>query len=80
MVLHPEQQKKAQKAIDEYIGTERLPTFDDLGKIPYVEALCREVLRWRPVAPIGVGHYTNKDDEYKGYFIPANTTVIGNSW
>ncbi|KAF5335259.1 hypothetical protein D9758_016236 [Tetrapyrgos nigripes] len=80
MVLHPEKQKKAQEAIDVAIGQERLPDFSDEGKIPYIEALSREVLRWRPVAPTGVPHYTNKPDHYQGYYIPANCLVIGNSW
>ncbi|KAK7434477.1 hypothetical protein VKT23_020160 [Stygiomarasmius scandens] len=80
MVLHPEKQKKAQEAIDAAIGIDRLPDFSDEGKIPYIEALCREVLRWRPVAPTGIPHYTSKPDEYNGYYIPANSLVIGNSW
>lgn len=29
---------------------------------------------------VGVAHYTTSADTYRGYYIPANTIVIGNSW
>lgn len=29
---------------------------------------------------IGVPHLLTEDDEYKGYRIPAGTTVIANQW
>jgi cytochrome P450 len=62
------------------IGPDRLPSFEDEGKIPYVEALVMEALRWRPVTPLAVPHYTRSADIYKGYYIPANTIILGNSW
>ena len=45
MVLHPEQGKRAQGEIDRVVGTGQLPTFDDRGSLPYVEAFFRECLR-----------------------------------
>ncbi|KAF7357518.1 O-methylsterigmatocystin oxidoreductase [Mycena sanguinolenta] len=80
MVLHPEIQKKAQTEIDTAIGTDRLPEFKDRPSLPYVEALYREVMRWRPVTPLGVPHASAEDDIYDGYFIPKRTTVIVNIW
>ena len=53
MVLHPEVQVKAQAEIDNVIGRDRLPTFEDRPNLPYVDALVKEVLRWGPVAPMG---------------------------
>ena len=34
------------------IGTRRLPTFDDLGAIPYIDALIMEVQRRYPIVPL----------------------------
>lgn len=31
-------------------------------------------------AYLGLPHMATNDDEYNGYFIPAGTTVIGNTW
>ncbi|THH16031.1 hypothetical protein EW146_g4550 [Bondarzewia mesenterica] len=84
MVSHPEAQKKAQAEIDAVIGNDRLPNFDDENSLPYVNAVVKEVLRWRPVVPLvpadlaGVPHRVISDDVYKGYHIPAGSIVIGN--
>ncbi|KAF7374578.1 O-methylsterigmatocystin oxidoreductase [Mycena sanguinolenta] len=80
MALYPDIQKKAQTEIDIVIGTDRLPEFEDRPSLPFVEALYREVMRWKPVAPLGVAHASTADDVYNGYFIPKGTTVISNIW
>ena len=54
MLLHPDIQKRAQDELDSVIGRGRLPTFEDRPKLPFVDAVCKEVLRWRPVSPGGV--------------------------
>ena len=53
MMCFPEAQKKAQEEIDRVIGSDRLPSIADREQLPYVRALCWEVLRWRPIAPLG---------------------------
>jgi cytochrome P450 len=53
MALHPEVQRKAQTQIDEAIGANQLPDFDDRGRLPYVEAIMKELFRWRPPLPVG---------------------------
>lgn len=78
MTMYPEVQKKAQAAIDDVVGPGRLPDFEDT--VPYVEAVVREVLRWRPVTPLSVPHALTEDDVYKGYHIPAGSVVVGNAW
>ncbi|KAF8576043.1 cytochrome P450 [Ramaria rubella] len=80
MALFPEKQKKAQDEIDQIVGSERFPNIDDRSSLPYVDALINEVLRWHPIAPMGVAHRTAQDDYYNGYFIPAGSLVIPNTW
>ncbi|KAJ6559149.1 cytochrome P450 [Mycena vulgaris] len=80
MAVHPEVQKKARNEIDAVIGTHRLPEFEDRPSLPYVEALYREVMRWRPVVPLGLAHATSADDIYEGYFIPKGATVFSSIW
>ena len=53
LVLFPQVQRRAQAELDAVIGRDRLPTFDDRPRLPYIEALCKELLRWKMVAPIG---------------------------
>ncbi|KAH8879650.1 cytochrome P450 [Thozetella sp. PMI_491] len=79
MVLHPDIQAKAQKMIDEVIGPDRLPTFEDREKLPYIDNLVQETLRWCPVSPIGVPHRSLEDDIYNGMFIPKGSFVYANA-
>ena len=53
MVLHPDVQRKAQKQLDDVVGTDRLPEFKDIAFLPYVEAIVKELFRWHPVTPLG---------------------------
>ncbi|KAF4610328.1 hypothetical protein D9613_010451 [Agrocybe pediades] len=80
ILIHPEVQIKAQEELDRVVGHERLPEFADRPFLPYISAIVKEVLRWNPVAPLGLPHMSTQDDEFHGYFIPAGTIVVGNSW
>jgi cytochrome P450 len=51
-LLHPEIQKKAQEELDAVTMRERLPTFKDRPRLPFVDAICKEVTRWRPITPL----------------------------
>lgn len=80
MVLHPEVQKKAREEIDRVVGRGRLPDYTDRDSLPYISAVTKEVLRWNPVAPLGLPHMSTENDIFRGYFIPAGTLIMGNSW
>lgn len=80
MTLYPEVQRKAQEEIDNVVGTRRLPSFDDREKLPYVDAIVKEVLRWHPVAPLGLPHMTTDNDIFNGYLIPKGALIISNIW
>jgi cytochrome P450 len=56
MTKWPEIQKKAQKQIDEVVGEDRTPVWEDYDKLPYVAAIVKEAMRWRPVVPLGFPH------------------------
>jgi cytochrome P450 len=53
MTLHPDAQRKAQAELDVVIGSDSLPTLEDRSRLPYVNALVKEVFRWQPVTPLG---------------------------
>ncbi|KAI0772313.1 cytochrome P450 [Trametes elegans] len=80
MLMYPEIQRKAQAEVDKVIGRDRLPDFDDEASLPYVSAMVKEVLRWRPITPLAVPHRLTTDDVYNGYHLPAGSIVVGNSW
>ena len=56
LTLYPEVQKRAQVQIDSVISRDRLPTFEDRSRLPYIEAICKELLRWQMVLPLGASY------------------------
>jgi cytochrome P450 len=71
LMMYPAAQARAQCEIDTVIGRERLPEYSDRASLPYVTALCREVFRWNPVAPLGLPRSSVRDEIYNGWLIPA---------
>ena len=53
LTQYPEVRRRAQRELDTVLGRDRLPTFEDRPRLPYIDALCKEVLRWRMVVPLG---------------------------
>ena len=63
--------RKAQTELDEVVGPDRLPVFEDRERLPYLRALINETLRWRPIAVLGgTPHAVTADDEYNGMSVP----------
>ncbi|KAJ7104566.1 cytochrome P450 [Mycena crocata] len=86
MMLYPDVQVAAQTELDVIIGSDRLPELSDRAQLPYIDALCKEVLRWHVAAPTGVPHRTREDYIYdrgqgsKPLLIPRDALVITNIW
>ncbi|KAG6810033.1 hypothetical protein H0H92_013623, partial [Tricholoma furcatifolium] len=76
MILHPKVQQRAREELDSVVGTKRLPNFDDRPRLPYIEALLKEVLRWHPIGRIGIPHRAVQDDFYNGYLIPKGSIIL----
>jgi cytochrome P450 len=55
MLKHPEYLKRAQAELDSVLGAgpARFPTFEDRPKLPFVDALFSETMRWGVPVPLG---------------------------
>lgn len=76
IVRNPDVQRRAQAAIDAVVPRDRLPNLDDRPKIPYLDALIKELYRWASPLMIAIPHAVIQDDVYDGYFIPKGTNII----
>lgn len=79
---YPEWAKKARALLDDLCGAnaERLPSLSDKPNLPYITAVTKETLRWRPFLQSGVPHVLTRDDEYEGYKFPAGTEFSWNAY
>ncbi|KAI0001193.1 cytochrome P450 [Russula vinacea] len=82
MLEHPEYLKRAQAELDGVLGTgpTRFPTFEDRPKLPFVDALFSETMRWGVPVPLGLPHRVMRDDFYDGHFVPKGSLVFANIW
>lgn len=76
MILSPHSQKRAQDELDGLLGNHRLPNLQDRGRLPYTNALIKEVLRWWPIAPMGFPHVADQEIIYGCYRIPKGAYLI----
>lgn len=75
----PDAQAKAFQELQEVVGDSRVPTYDDLANLPYINACLKEILRLCPAPPWILRHFTDHDIMYKGYVIPKGTAIVGNT-
>ncbi|KAI8716515.1 hypothetical protein NCS52_00945600 [Fusarium sp. LHS14.1] len=80
LIQNPGFLKKAHAVLDEVVGHDRLPSFQDRPKLPLIDAAAHELMRWRPVAPGSVPRRADRDDHYKGIKIGKGTMVMANAW
>ena len=78
LVNYPEIQKKCQMELDLIVGTSRQVAWSDKDNLPLIEALIHEVMRLRPLAPVGLPHCANKSTTGLKYNIPKGTVVFPN--
>lgn len=79
MLMNPDVQAKARKAVCEVVGDE-MPVFEDIDRIPYVRCLLKETWRWRPPVALGHPHTTTQELVYEGMRIPKGSQVHLNAW
>ncbi|KAG5645609.1 hypothetical protein DXG03_005747 [Asterophora parasitica] len=80
MILHPDIQKRARDELDSVVGTKRLPDLADRPRLPYLEAILKEVLRWHTIGRLGIPHRAVQDDIYNGYLIPKDSIILPHMW
>ncbi|XP_038861098.1 vitamin D 25-hydroxylase-like [Salvelinus namaycush] len=78
MALYPNIQEKVHKELDSVLGSGQSPSLADKKRMPYVEAVLHEVLRFCNIVPLGIFRATTQDTLVSGYNIPKGTMVITN--
>uniref|UniRef100_V5GN43 Putative cytochrome p450 cyp2 subfamily protein n=1 Tax=Ixodes ricinus TaxID=34613 RepID=V5GN43_IXORI len=74
LAKHPDTvQARIQREVDQVVGRERRPCWEDRYKMPYTMATIWEMFRWRTNSPLGVPRAAGEDTFFGDYFIPKGT-------
>ena len=68
MALHPSVQTTAQEELDTVIGRRQVPSPAELGRLSYLAAVLKEVLRYAPVGNLGTSPRCSKREPKRNYF------------
>jgi cytochrome P450 len=71
---HPEARRRVEQEVDEVLGGRR-PTFEDVDRLPWTNAVLQETLRVYPVAPV-VSRVAASDDVIEGAPVPKGSVII----
>jgi cytochrome P450 len=77
--LHPEAEAKLHAELDAVLGG-RVPTYDDLDKLPYTRMVIDEAMRLYPPAPALTGRVAREADEICGRPIAKGTEIVILPW
>ncbi|XP_072278839.1 cytochrome P450 2J4-like [Pyxicephalus adspersus] len=76
MMIYSDVQEKCRTEMDTVRGDRDHLDYEDRVRMPYTQAVLREVQRFASILPLGVAHSPIKDVQLNGYTIPKGTFII----
>ncbi|XP_077552150.1 cytochrome P450 2C3-like [Haemaphysalis longicornis] len=73
-------QSKVQQEIDQVVGRQRKPTWEDRLRMPFTMACVWEMDRWKTAVPLSPPREASQDVVVDGLYIPKGTVIMANFW
>lgn len=80
MLNRPETIKRAQDELEYVVGKHSIVEEYHISKLPYLNAIIKEVLRLHPAVPLLVPHRPSLTCTIGGYTVPKGSRVFINAW
>lgn len=80
LVRNPEQMSRLSREVRDVIKENGTIEESDIPRLPYLQAVVKEIFRLHPTAPLLAPHKAESDVEVNGYTIPKNAQIIFNVW
>nr|B1NF20.1 RecName: Full=Cheilanthifoline synthase; Short=CHS; AltName: Full=Cytochrome P450 719A14 [Argemone mexicana]ABR14722.1 cheilanthifoline synthase [Argemone mexicana]ANY58136.1 CYP719A14 [synthetic construct] len=78
LVREQEIQEKLYREIVNVTGGKRSVKVEDVNKMPYLQAVMKETMRMKPIAPMAIPHKTSKDTSLMGKKINKGSVIMVN--
>ncbi|KAL8521788.1 hypothetical protein ACS0TY_012082 [Phlomoides rotata] len=80
LMLNPDKLGKLKQELSGVVGEKRQVEESDVARLPYLQAVIKEVFRYHPPGPLLVPRAAVSDQQVNVYLIPKGTQILTNVW
>nr|AYV88900.1 cytochrome P450 oxidase CYP736A220 [Polygala tenuifolia] len=80
LIRHPRVMAKLQQELEQAVGMERKVEEADLGSLPYLDMVIKEIFRLHPPGALLLPHESRDDCQVDKFFIPKKSRIMVNVW
>nr|WET52777.1 cytochrome P450 76AH20 [Ajuga reptans] len=80
LLLNPDKQAKLREELKSVVGEGKEVRESDVARLPYLQAVIKEVMRYHPPGPLLLPRAAVTDQEVGGYLIPKGAQILTNVW
>nr|WQI83143.1 CYP719A45 [Corydalis yanhusuo] len=78
LICEPRVQEKLYQELKNFAGENGMIKVEDINKLPYLQAVLKETLRMKPIAPLALPHKAVRETSLAGNMVEPGTCVMVN--